>query len=56
MPKPTFTVEVGFAWWLSWYMEGLVLVALLMHTEPDPAKFEAVLKKALRVRVRCTCS
>lgn len=50
METQTSTIEITVAWWFSWYIATLMLVAALMCTEPDPEKLASVLLKAIRVR------
>jgi hypothetical protein len=45
-------VEVRRAWWLDFYLSGVVLVAVLMDCEPDMQKVVHTVLRATRWRVK----
>lgn len=47
----TCKISVSFAWWWPLYMHGLVFFCLLMDAEPNPARVDEVVMKALRTKV-----
>ena len=51
---PTVKVEfyVHKAWWLPIYLHGIALVATLMQAEPDWAKVNRMVTRAITVRMR----
>lgn len=49
MASITINVTVRIAWWWRWYAFGVVMVARLMQTEPDPAKVQAWARRAVKV-------
>lgn len=52
MSEPDLVADVSFAWWWRFYLWGLIFFATAMRLEPDWDKFEAVVMRAIRVRVR----
>ena len=50
METRSLAVEITVAWWFSWYVATLMLVAALMCMEPDPEKLARVLLRAIRSR------
>lgn len=47
----TITLRLRFAWWLRWYLTGVVLTARLSGLEPDPSKVAGWVRRAARVQV-----
>lgn len=54
MARMTVTVRVRVAWWFEWYALGVVLMARLMQTEPDPDKVTGWARRAIKVQVEQT--
>lgn len=52
MAASRMTVRVRVAWWLRWYVAGLITVARATGTEPDPQKVERVVRRAVKVTDR----
>jgi hypothetical protein len=46
------TVRVSFAWWWKPYVYGLITMAWITGMQPDWAKFNARLSKAIRWRLQ----
>lgn len=44
-------IKVKLAWWLKPYIWGVATVSMLTGCEPDWAKVERVIKRAIRMRV-----
>ena len=51
MATATFSVHVTTAWWLPLYLRTLTLICLAMGAEPDMAKVEQVVKRAIRTKL-----
>lgn len=51
MQEEQIHVELRFAWWLRWYLIGVVLVAVLMRRRPDEEKLKYWIRKGLKQRV-----
>lgn len=52
MAQVTVEAHVHTAWWLPIYLHGVALVATLMQTEPDWAKVQRKVARAITVRMR----
>ena len=52
MAQVTVEFYVHKAWWLPIYLHGVALVATLMQAEPDWAKVQRVVARAITVRFR----
>ncbi len=51
MTAPRLAVHVSIAWWLAPYLWCLTFVSVLTQREPDWAKLERVIARAIRLRV-----
>lgn len=51
MADITINFKVHVAWWLRWYLSGMVLMCRTMGTEPDMTKVERVIRRALTVHI-----
>lgn len=54
MAAATYAVQITTAWWLPLYLRTLTLVCLVMGTEPDMAKVDQVVKRAIRTKLVAT--
>jgi hypothetical protein len=54
MATVTCAVHITTAWWLPLYLRTLTLICLAMGTEPDMAKVEQVVKRAIRTKLLTT--
>lgn len=52
MAVATLTVRIKVAWWLRWYVAGLLTVSRITGAEPDMAKVERVVRRAVRLEAR----
>ena len=48
---PQVELKVTLAWWWWPYYWGLVTTCIVMRTEPDWGKIEAVITRAMRLRL-----
>lgn len=48
-------LKADLAWWWPWYFKGLMLAAAVSGREPDWDKFKAVIRRAVRIRIDCSC-
>jgi hypothetical protein len=51
MTHQRLTITISVAWWLAPYLWCLVFVSVLSRREPDWAKLERVIARAIRLRV-----
>jgi len=49
---PTITVQVRIAWWLKWYIAGVIMMCRLTGLDFDEAKVRRYVRRALKVRVK----
>ena len=47
----TYRVRISFRWWLKAYLYGVTLMAYALDAEPDMEKVEAMVRRAVRVRL-----
>lgn len=47
----TIRLSMRYAWWLRYYLYGLVTVAVLTRKQPDWDKVARVMAKAVRIKV-----
>lgn len=52
MANITVTIEVRIAWWLKWYMAGVIMMSRLAGLDFDEAKARRYIRRGLKVRVR----
>lgn len=45
-------VDISVAWWLRWYLSGVLIMSQLTGLQPDPMRVGWWLAKAVSVRVR----
>ncbi|MBC7201922.1 MAG: hypothetical protein H5U29_00165 [Pusillimonas sp.] len=43
-------VQIKLAWWIRWYLMGVVLMARLTGQQPDPERIGYWVAKAARVK------
>ncbi|WP_399696585.1 hypothetical protein [Xenophilus sp.] len=43
-------LHVSLAWWLKWWLYGLMTAAILSGAKPDQAKVTRMILKAIRIR------
>lgn len=52
MAKPlTCRVRVHRAWWLRWYLAGVVMMSLATGREPDLVKVQGWIRRGLKVKL-----
>lgn len=51
MASTSITVRLSVAWWLRWYLAGVILTARLTGLEPDLGKVQRHIRRAARVAV-----
>lgn len=44
-------LQVNFAWWFKPYIKALMFVSLITGLEPDEAKLQRAIKRAVSVKV-----
>ena len=47
----TITVQVRIAWWLKWYMAGVIVMCRLTGLDFDEAKVRWYVRRALTAKV-----
>lgn len=52
MAQGSITTTLKLAWWVDWYLTGVLLVARLTGLEPDWAKVLATVERGIRVKVQ----
>lgn len=51
MAQHTATVSVRVAWWVRWYLSGVVFAALISGATPDAIKVSRLIRRGLSVSV-----
>lgn len=51
MATNQITVSIKLAWWLKWYLRGVVFVALLSGLQPDPKRVGYWVARAVEIEV-----
>ncbi|MNY02626.1 hypothetical protein D3C86_1352060 [compost metagenome] len=51
MAQQTVTVSIHVAWWVRWYLSGVMIVAQMSGATPNWAKVQRWITRGLSVRV-----
>ncbi|HJV73156.1 MAG TPA: hypothetical protein VJ654_02955 [Noviherbaspirillum sp.] len=51
MAKSSITFKAHVAWWLHWYLCGVVLMAKVTSMQPNEAKARYWIRSAIKIKV-----
>lgn len=52
MSTPSIQIDVTFAWWLQPWIKAVVFFAVVTGSEPDWAKVQRMVTRAMRIKVK----
>jgi len=47
----SITVRLSVAWWLRWYLAGVVLTCKMTGCQPDMGRVERWISRAIKLRI-----